>query len=53
MMNPLELYFFEGKNKAARQFESRVGTKKSLRVEDLREEVRPSLAAREKEGLRF
>lgn len=40
----------EGGNKAERDSESTVGAKKSLRMEDQREDVSTSMAAREKEG---
>lgn len=40
----------EGDNKAERDFESTVGAKKSLRMEDQREDISTFMAARGKEG---
>lgn len=49
-MLAMYLYSLEGENKAERGFESAAGAKKSLRMEDQREDRSTSAAAREREG---
>lgn len=51
-MNLLAMFLdsLEGENKAERDFESTVGAKKSLGLEDQRDDVSTSVAAREEEG---